>query len=126
MGDFGTIMSHFVLRCHIFWLDLCIFEFLSYRAFQKYAYCLGLKKNFPHDFSHVTSPVSGPRLNFKNSLGYFSHNIKRMCHEKFQGPTTFLLDCKGGPKIGESLCSIKGQTTGFAFLPYSSLFFEVT
>jgi hypothetical protein len=56
------------------------------------------------------SPVSGPRSNFENSLDYFSHNIKRMCHEKFQGPTTFLLGRSGGPKIGESLCSIKGQT----------------
>jgi hypothetical protein len=56
------------------------------------------------------SPVSSLRSNFENSLGYFSHNIKRMCHEKFQGPTTFLLGCRGGPKIGKSICSIKGQT----------------
>jgi hypothetical protein len=56
------------------------------------------------------SPVSGPGLNFENILGYFSHNIKRMCHEKFQGPTTFLLGCREGPKIGESIFSIKGQT----------------
>jgi hypothetical protein len=48
-------VSHFMLRCHIFWLNLCIFEFLRYRAFRKYAYCLGLKNFFFGDFSNVTS-----------------------------------------------------------------------
>jgi hypothetical protein len=55
------------------------------------------------------SPISGPRSNFENSLGYLSQNISKMCHEKFHGPTTFLLSCRGGGrKIGESVCSIKG------------------
>jgi hypothetical protein len=69
-----------------------------------------------------TSPVSGPRSNFEKSLGYFSHNIKRMCHEKFQGPTTFLLGCRGGGGPGrlgpsrfiggERCCHLKGIEFG--------------
>ena len=40
-----------------------------------------------------------------------------MFHEKFQGPTSFLLGCRGGgPKIGESVCTIKGQTVVGEFL----------
>jgi hypothetical protein len=84
------------------------------QGFKKYA----LKKFSPRFFScdvmassaAWASPISGPRWNFENSLGYFSQNISKMCHEKFQGPMTFLLSCRGGPKIVESLCSIKGWT----------------
>jgi hypothetical protein len=57
------------------------------------------------------SPISGPGLNFKNSFGYYSNNIKKMFHEKFKGPMTFLLGCRGGPKIAQSLSSIKVQKT---------------
>jgi hypothetical protein len=40
----------------------------------------------------------------------FILNITKMCHEKFQCPTTFLLSCRGVPQIGDSLCSIKCET----------------
>jgi hypothetical protein len=41
------------------------------------------------------SPISGSRSNFKNSFGYFSSYIKKMCHEG---------------QIGQSFSTIKGQT----------------
>jgi hypothetical protein len=64
------------------------------------------------------SPISGSRSNFKNSFGYFSNYIKRMCHDKFQGPTTFLLGCRGwgGPQIGQSFSTIKGPTVQISVL----------
>jgi hypothetical protein len=42
------------------------------------------------------SSISGPRSNVKNSFGYFIQNINKMFHEKFQGPTAFLLGCREG------------------------------
>jgi hypothetical protein len=33
--------------------------------------------------------ISGSRLNFKNRFDYFTQNVKRMCHEKFQTPVKF-------------------------------------
>jgi hypothetical protein len=64
--------------------------------------------------------ISSSRPNFKNPFGYFTQNIERVGHEKFQGPTMFLLGCRGGPKIGESVCTIKGQTvelSGYDMIP---------
>jgi hypothetical protein len=70
MGDFSTIVSHFM------------FEKLFFPQF------------FPFDVLAASaawaSPISGPRSNFENSFGYFSNN------RKFQGPMTFVLGCKGG------------------------------
>jgi hypothetical protein len=119
MDDFGTIMSHFVFRCHIFWLDLCIFEFLTYRAFQKYAYCLGLKKVFPRDFSEVTSwhhrlpgrhlfPVLD-RISKIPSI-IFIITSRGCAMKSFKVLRRSYYAVGGGPKIGESVCSIKGQT----------------
>jgi hypothetical protein len=61
------------------------------------------------------SPISGPGSNFENSFD-FSNNIKRMCHEKLKDPTTFLLGCRGGPKIGQYVSAIKGQTVKISAL----------
>jgi hypothetical protein len=44
------------------------------------------------------SHIFGSITNLENSLNYLNQNIKKMCHEKFQGPAMFLLDCKGFPK----------------------------
>jgi hypothetical protein len=69
---------------------------------------------FPYDVMAPSaawaSPISGPGSSFKNCLCYFSNNIKKVCHEKFQGTMTFLLGCCGGTKIEESISTIKGRT----------------
>jgi hypothetical protein len=52
--------------------------------------------------------IFGSISNCENRLDFFIQNIKSMCHENFQNPVTFVLGCRGGPEIRESLCSIKG------------------
>jgi hypothetical protein len=90
------------------------------QGFPKICILPRFEKHFCRDFSRDVmaplaawaSPISGSRSNFKNSFCYFSNYIKKMCHRKFQGLTTFLLGCRGGggPQIGQSFSTIKGQT----------------
>jgi hypothetical protein len=66
---------------------------------------------------NIFMDIFGFRPNLKNPLSYFNQNIERIYHTKFHGPTTFLLGCSGGPQIGGSISTIKGQTNGLRRKP---------
>jgi hypothetical protein len=78
------------------------FRILEIQGFPKI--CILPRFAFPQFFqcdvmaplAALATPISGSGSNFKNSLSYFSNNIIKMCHEKFQGSTTFLLVCMVG------------------------------